>query len=108
MLTKAKPGAVYLASIAKATVLPVSVRGASDAWDNIFRGVRSRIHVNIGKPFGPFDIKGPKEEKSKKLETASRELMCRIAALLPDEKHGEFSGDPSISLYQKENGLQTI
>ena len=36
VLTKAKPGAVYLASIAKATVLPVSVRGASDAWDNIF------------------------------------------------------------------------
>ena len=107
-LTEAKPGAVYLASIANATVLPVSVRGASNAWGNIFRGVRSRIHVNIGKPFGPFDIKGPKEEKSKKLEKASRELMCRIAALLPDEKHGEFSSDPSIPIYQKENGLQTI
>ena len=58
-LTEAKPGAVYLASIANATVLPVSVRGASNAWDIIFRGVRSRIHVNIGKPFGPFDVKGP-------------------------------------------------
>ena len=108
VLTEAKPGAVFLASMAKATVLPVSVRGASNAWDNIFRGVRSRIHINIGKPFGPFDVKGSKEEKSKKLETASRELMCRIAALLPYEKHGEFSGDPSISVYQKENGLQTI
>ena len=91
-----------------AAVVPVSGGGACDAWDNIFRGVRSMILVNIGKPFGPFDIKGPKEEKSKKLETASRELMCRIAALLPDEKHGEFSGDPSIPIYQKENGLQTI
>ena len=107
-LTEAKPGAVYLASIANATVLPVSVRGASNAWDNIFRGVRSRIYVNIGKPLGPFDVKGSKEEKSKKLEMASRELMCRIAALLPDEKHGDFSGDPSIPVYQKENGLQSI
>jgi len=108
VLTQAKPGAVYLASVANATVLPVSVHGARNAWDNIFRGVRSRIHINIGKPFGPFEIKGPKEEKSKKLDTVSRELMCRIAALLPGEKHGEFSGDPSIPIYQKENGLQTI
>jgi hypothetical protein len=34
--------------------------------------------------------------------------MCRIAALLPAEKHGEFSGDPRIAAYQKENGLEII
>ena len=105
VLTKAKPGAIYLASVSKATILPVSIRGASKAWENIFKGVRSRIYINIGKPFGPFDIKGTKDEKTFKLERSSKELMCRIAALLPKEKQGEFLGDPSISKYQKENGI---
>jgi len=108
VLTKAKPGAIYLAAMSKATILPVSVRGASKAWENIFRGVRSRIYINIGKPFGPFDIKGDKNEKTKKLENSSRELMCRIAALLPSDKHGEFYGDPSISEYQNENGIDIV
>ena len=108
VLSQAKPGAIYLAAMSKATILPVSVRGASNAWENIFRGVRSRIYINIGKPFGPFDIKGSKDEKTIKLENYSRELMCRIAALLPEEKHGEFLGDPSILKYKKENGVDII
>tara|TARA_Y100001970_G_C14228247_1_gene856992 strand:- start:1110 stop:1832 length:723 start_codon:yes stop_codon:yes gene_type:complete len=108
VLSKAKPGAVYLAGISKATILPVSIRGASNAWENIFRGVRSRIYINIGKPFGPFDISGTKDKKTEKLEQSSKELMCRIAALLPSDRHGDFSGDPSISIYQNENGIDII
>ena len=108
ILTEAKPGAVYLASMAKAKILPVSVRGASNAWGNIFRGVRSRIYINIGKSYGPIDISGTKSEKSKKIANCSKELMCRIAALLPEEKHGCFSGDPRISTYQTENGLDSV
>ncbi len=108
VLTEAKPGAVYLASMAKAKILPVSVRGASNAWVNILRGVRSRIYINIGKPYGPIKIGGTKQEKTQKITESSRELMCRIAALLPAEKHGCFLGDPSISLYQKENGFKII
>ena len=108
VLTEAKPGAVYLASMAKAKILPVSVRGASNAWGNIFRGVRSRIYINIGKPYGPIDISGTKSEKSKKIANSSKELMCRIAALLPEKKHGVFAGDSSISAYKKENNLESI
>lgn len=108
VLTKAKPGAIYLASLSKSKIVPISVRGASNAWDNIFKGVRSRVTINIGKPFGPFDISGSKEEKNEKIEQASNEMMCRIAALLPEEKHGEFVGDPKISIYKKENRIKTI
>ena len=108
VLTEAKPGAVYLASKAKASILPVSVRGASNAWANILRGVRSRIYINIGKPYGPINIDGTRQEKAQKINEASGVLMCRIAALLPEEKHGCFSGDPSISTYQTENGLDSV
>ena len=108
VLTEAKPGAVYLASKAKAKILPVSIRGASNAWANILRGVQSRIYINIGKPYGPIKIDGTKQEKTQKINEASRELMCRIAALLPEEKHGCFLGDPSILTYKNENGLNTV
>ena len=83
----------------------VSISGGDNAWEDMLRGIRSRITINIGKSFGPFDIKGSKDEKMSKLENYSRELMCRIAALLPSDRHGDYSGDKSILKYQKENEL---
>ena len=97
-----------MASKANAKILPVSVRGASNVWTNILRGVRSRIYINIGKPYGPIKIDGIRKEKDQKIDEASRILMCRIAALLPKKKHGCFSDDPRISTYQIENGLNII
>ena len=41
-----------------------------------------------------------------KLESYSRELMCRIAALLPNNKHGDFTGDKTIKKYRKEDGFR--
>jgi len=104
-LTKAKPGAIFIASKANTKILPVSISGGDNAWDDLLSGVRSRITVNIGKPFGPFDIKGTKEEKISKLGDYSQELMCRIAALLPDDRHGEYSNDKRIAKYRNENKL---
>ena len=105
VLTSAKPGAVFIASKARTKILPVSISGGDNAWDDLLKGVRSRITVNIGKPFGPLEIKGTKEEKISKLESYSKELMCRIAALLPDNRHGDYSNDRSIAKYRKENEL---
>ena len=79
--------------------------GGDNIWDDFLKGVRSRITVNIGKPFGPFKLRGSKEEKVLKLEKYSQELMCRIAALLPDSRHGDYAKDETILKYKKENEL---
>ncbi len=107
-LAQAKPGAVYLSSLANVRVVPAAVHGGNEGWENIFRGVRSRIRINIGKPFGPLDIKGSKKEKKEQIDTISEELMCRIAALLPDNEHGVYSKDKRIHTYREENGFRTI
>ena len=104
-LTKAKPGAVFIASKANTKILPVSISGGDNAWEDLLKGIRSRITVNIGKPFGPFEIKGTKEEKISKLENFNQELMCRIAALLPDDRHGDYYNDERIPKYRDENNL---
>ncbi|SUZ91961.1 uncharacterized protein METZ01_LOCUS44815 [marine metagenome] len=107
-LAPAKPGAVYLSAMRHVQVVPIGVHGGNQAWENIFRGVRSRIKINIGKSFGPLEITGSKNEKKTKIETISSELMCRIAALLPDDKHGVYSNDERIHNYRSENGFGAL
>lgn len=99
-----KNGAVFLSTVEKAPIVPLAIYGAETAWEDLFRGVRPRVHVNIGSPFGPFEIKGNKKEKTSKIETIGYEMMTRIAALLPKERHGVCNGDTKIPIYQKENG----
>ena len=104
-LRKAKNGAVFFSTLEKVPIVPMSIYGAETAWNDLFRGVRSRVKINIGKPFGPFDISGNRMEKSNQLENIGEELMSRIGALLPDDMHGVCDGDKRIPKFQKENGF---
>ena len=99
-----KNGAVFLSTVEKAPIVPLAIYGAETAWEDLFKGVRPRVHINIGSPFGPFEINGNKKEKTSKIETIGYEMMTRIAALLPKERHGVCNGDTKMPLYQKENG----
>jgi len=83
----------------------MAIYGAETAWSDLFRGVRPRVNINIGKPFGPFEIKGNREKKSNQITQIGEELICRIGALLPDERHGVCAGDKRISEFRKINGL---
>jgi 1-acyl-sn-glycerol-3-phosphate acyltransferase len=37
-----------------------------------------------------------RENKSKALDEYTREIMCRIAALLPEQYQGVYKGDPRL------------
>ena len=104
-LRKAKNGAVFLSTVEKAPIVPMAIYGAETAWDDLFRFVRPRVKINIGRPFGPFDISGNKRKKADQIETIGQELICRIGALLSADKHGVCKGDSRISGFQKENGF---
>ncbi|MBT7822833.1 MAG: 1-acyl-sn-glycerol-3-phosphate acyltransferase [Candidatus Marinimicrobia bacterium] len=104
-LRKAKNGAVFLSTVEKAPIVPMAIYGAETAWEDLFRGVRPRVTINIGKPFGPFDVKGTKNERISKIETIGEELITRIGALLPEDKRGVCFGDTRLLGFQKENGF---
>ena len=104
-LRKAKNGAVFLSTVEKAPIVPMAIYGAETAWEDLFRGVRPRVTINIGKPFGPFDVKGTKNERISKIETIGEELISRIGALLPEDKRGVCFGDTRLLGFQKENGF---
>lgn len=105
VLRPAKNGAAFLSATAKTHLLPVGIVGLESAWENIFRGVRPSVQVRIGKPFGPFTLSKSKKNKERDLNKIGDEIMCKIAALLPNNTHGAFKHNKTISEHRNKNGL---
>ena len=103
-LREPKAGVVYLSASSKAPIVPVGIYGLEKSlWSYLWKGIRPKITVKIGKPFGPYQLSKNKVEKEKELFDIGAEVMCRIAALLPSKTHGVFSGNPLVKIYKKEN-----
>ena len=105
ILGNPKNGTVYLSTIGKAPIVPMAIYGAEKAIEQILEGVRPSVTVNIGKPFGPFQIKGSKQQKDKALKKIGADMMIRIASLLPEDRQGPYSKNKKIKKYQSENGF---
>jgi len=105
LLSKPKKGAVFLSTLGNAPIVPMSIYGAERAWKGALKGVRSRICINIGKPFGPYDITGSKIQKEDQINKVGEKMMRRIAALLPKNRRGHGYDEEKIGRLQKENGF---
>lgn len=106
MLRPAKNGVVYLSTVTNAPIVPIGITGLENAWHDIFRGIRPKVTIEIGKPFGPFTLPKNRDKKGEALTEVGIDVICRIAALLPDEQHGVVSGENRIKDYRVENDLR--
>jgi len=102
-LRPAKKGAAYLSAVTNVPIVPIGLEGTHTAWKSLFRGIRPKINIRIGKKFGPVKLKSYGKSKDTALENFGEEIMCRIAALLSEKHHGAFNGRPEIDIYKKEN-----
>ena len=96
-LIQARPGGIYLAWKAGVPILPVAVTGTQDALvvDRLKHFKRLNIKVVAGSSFTlPQDAKG--KARDALLQEYTDEVMCRIAALLPEEMRGVYTGHPRI------------
>ena len=105
LLSRPKKGAVYLSTVGNCPIVPMSIYGAERAWEGLFRGIRSKVCINIGKPFGPYEIKGSKKQKNEAMKKAGGDMMCRVASLLPENRRGVHNNDKRVLIYQKENQI---
>jgi 1-acyl-sn-glycerol-3-phosphate acyltransferase len=96
VLRPARPGAAFLAARTGALLLPVGLDGFTEVFPSLFRGKRAKVTVNIGKSFGPFQATGSGRERREQLDEIGHEIMRHIAPLLPPEKRGHYSEDPTI------------
>ena len=95
-LLEGKPGVAYLAARSGFPVVPVGITGTEDKviLGNLKRFRKSTITLTGGKPFTIPPLK--KENRDAALQSATDEIMCQIAALLPERYRGVYAEHPRV------------
>lgn len=95
VLLEGKNGVAYLADKAGVPVVPVAVWGTEIGFAEIKRLRRPRLYMRVGEPLVFPRVE--RRERDAALQRHTDELMCHIAAMLPDRYHGAYAGNPRIA-----------
>jgi 1-acyl-sn-glycerol-3-phosphate acyltransferase len=95
-LLAGKPGVAYLAARSGFPVIPVAITGTEDKvlWGNIKRLRKSPVSLTAGTAFHLPPL--PKENRDQALQNDTEEIMCQIAALLPERYRGVYANHPRL------------
>jgi 1-acyl-sn-glycerol-3-phosphate acyltransferase len=95
-LQEAKMGVAFLASKSGYPVLPVAVTGTEDRLivENLKHFRRSQITATAAELIYINIPKGRGREEA--MRQATDEIMCQIAALLPERYHGVYADHPRL------------
>jgi 1-acyl-sn-glycerol-3-phosphate acyltransferase len=100
-LQEGKMGVAFLASKSGYPVLPVALTGTEDRGvvENLKRLRRTKITVALGDQFYITLPKGKGREEA--MHSATEEIMCRIAAMLPEKYRGVYANHPRVKELSK-------
>jgi 1-acyl-sn-glycerol-3-phosphate acyltransferase len=95
-LIEGKPGVSYLATRLGQPIIPVGIAGTEDKviFGNLRRLRRSHIMLRAGSAFTLPPL--PRENRDAALKQYTDEIMCRIAALLPERHRGVYEDHPRL------------
>ena len=95
-LNEGKPGVAYLAARSGFPVIPISVTGTADKTviENVKRFSKSHITLAGGEPFIIHPL--PNKDRDAALQKYTDEIMCQIAALLPEQYRGVYADHPRL------------
>ena len=95
-LNEGKPGVAYLAARSGFPVIPVAITGTQDEvlLANVKRFRKSYITLTAGKQFSVPPL--PKIDRDAALQKSTDEIMCQIAALLPEKYRGVYAEYPRL------------
>lgn len=95
-MIEGKPGVSYLAAKLNRPIVPVGLAGTEDRviLGNLKRLKRSQIVIRAGIPFSLPPI--PRKYRDATLKQYTDEIMCRIAALLPEKNRGVYAEHPRL------------
>jgi len=100
-LLRGRGGAALLASRSGVPIVPVGIWGTETFVRDFLHLRRPSVTVRIGKPYR-LDV-SPRA-KVKELDTATDDLMCAIAALLPPPYRGEYAAHPRLKAWLEKAG----
>lgn len=95
-LIEGKPGVAYLAARSGFPVFPVAITGTEDKviLGDLKRFRKSKITLTAGEPFVVPPL--PNKDRNAALQKYADEIMCRIAAILPERYRGVYAGHPRL------------
>jgi len=95
-LIEGKPGVSYLATRLSQPIIPVAISGTEDKviFGNLKRLRRSHITLTAGPTFTLPPL--PRKNRDEVLKEYTDEIMCRIAALLPEKYWGVYKDHPRL------------
>ena len=95
-LIEAKPGVSYLATKLGRPIVPVGITGTQDKTilRNLKKLRRSYFTVSAGPAFTLPPL--PRENRDEILKNYTDEIMCHIAALLPEKYRGVYADHPRL------------
>lgn len=95
-LIAGRPGVSYLATKLNRPIVPVAIAGTEDKafWENVKHLRRNHVTITAGPAFMLPPL--PRENRDEVLKQYTDEIMCRIAALLPEKYHGVYAGHPML------------
>jgi 1-acyl-sn-glycerol-3-phosphate acyltransferase len=108
-LIEAKPGVSYLATKLNRPIVPVAITGTEDEalFGNLKRLRRAHITLTAGPAFTLPPL--PRENRDEILKQYTDEIMCHIAALLPEKYRGVYADHPRLQeLLQEQSGNHSI
>ncbi len=95
-LIEAKPGVTYLATKLNRPIVPVAITGTEDkvVFGNLKRFKKNHFTITAGANFTLPPL--PRENRDEALKRSTDEIMCRIAALLPEKYRGVYADHPLL------------
>ncbi|HSL28606.1 MAG TPA: lysophospholipid acyltransferase family protein [Anaerolineales bacterium] len=107
-LIEARPGVSYLATKLNRPIVPVAITGTEDRQllESAKRLRRSYITVRAGPAFTLPPL--PRQNRDEILKQYTDEIMCHIAALLPEKYRGVYADHPRLKELLAENTQTTI
>jgi 1-acyl-sn-glycerol-3-phosphate acyltransferase len=93
-LIEGKPGIVLVALKAGVPIVPVGISGT----ENVFRRMLTLQFPKLTIKFGPAFTLPPldRDRRDEQMKEYTDEIMCRIAALLPERYHGFYKDHPRL------------
>jgi 1-acyl-sn-glycerol-3-phosphate acyltransferase len=95
-LLPGQPGAAFLAAKTGLPILPVGIFGIEDGRlaSNLKRLRRTKVTVRVGETYTlpPY----PRHDRTATIQAYTDEIMCQIAALLPEEYRGVYADHPRV------------
>jgi 1-acyl-sn-glycerol-3-phosphate acyltransferase len=103
-LLEGKPGTALLALRAGVPIIPTAIIGTEDSVEKLLHLKKPHIIARYGKPIIPPAL--DRNNREGQLEHLTTEIMCRIAAMLPEKYHGFYAGHPRLKQILAESGGQ--